>query len=41
MGRHIDGLRTQFQQDLQQVAAGKPQDGPPVRMDVANGLQFP
>ncbi len=41
VGRDEDGLRTGLQGDLQQVPGVQPQDGPPVRADVADGLQLP
>ena len=40
MSRHIDGGRTQFQDDLQKVMAVQTQDGAPVRMDISDLLQF-
>ena len=39
MGRDEDGLRTAVQRDFQQVAAIQPQNGPPVGMEIADGLQ--
>ncbi len=41
MGRHKNRTRTQLQGDLQQIPAVQSQDRPPVRVDVANGLQLP
>ena len=40
MRRDIDCLRTQFQQDLQQVMTVQPQDRAAVRMDIPDLLQF-
>ena len=39
MRRHIDGARTQFKDDLQQIPAVQPQDRPAVRMDISDLLQ--
>ena len=40
MSRHIDGGRTQFQDDLQKVMTVQTQDGASVRMDIPDLLQF-
>ena len=40
MRRNIYRRRTQFQRDLQKVIAVHSEDRPPVRMDVADLLQF-
>ena len=40
MSRHIDCLRAQFQNDLQQVMTVKPQDRSSVRMDIPDLLQL-
>ena len=41
MGRHEHGLRTGLQGQFQQIMAGQAQNGPPVGVDVADGLQPP
>ena len=39
MGGNENGLRAAVQRDFQQVAAIQPQNGPPVGMEIADGLQ--
>ena len=41
MGGDEDGFWAGFQGDLQEVPAVQPQDGPPIGVDVADGLQPP
>ena len=39
MGWDENGIRAGIQRERKQVCAIKPQDGPPVRMDVADGFK--